>query len=44
MRSFFFFVQYTKKLIPIIDMAKSLKNGPVIKKKGISENKIIGIV
>ena len=42
MKSFFFLKQYVKKNKLIKDTDKSLRNGPVIKKKGIKENKIIG--
>jgi len=37
-----FFKQYDINNKLIIEIDKSLKNGPVIKKKGIKENNIIG--
>lgn len=39
---FFFLEQYIKNNKLISETDKSLKKGPVIKKKGINENKITG--
>lgn len=39
---FFFLKQYIKNNKLISETDKSLKKGPVIKKKGIKENKITG--
>lgn len=37
-------MQYIINKILISEIAKSLKKGPVIKKKGVKENKITGIL
>ena len=39
---FFFLKQYDKNDTLINEIEKSLKNGPVIKKKGINENNNVG--
>ena len=43
-KKFFCFKQYDRNIKLINEIAKSLRKGPVIKKKGIKENKKTGKV